>query len=333
MLEPEALQQLRNRKNLLAFSAGIDSTALYHLLKEKKIPFDIALVNYKSRPQSDEEASYAKSLAEQDGKKLFLLERKVEGRDFEHRARKIRYTFFENIIAEERYENLVTAHQLDDMLEWALMQLCKGCGTAEMVGMQPVEERKCYTLVRPLLFTPKTSLLSYLEERQIHYFVDTSNLEERYTRNRFRHQAAAFLMEECSEGIARSFRYLLADKQSLLPPQNAIFRYKNLTLFKRPESELQTIRLVDRQLKENGYLLTRAQKEEIVNNRSVVIGGIWVVEITERFVWIAPYTKTEMPKQFRERCRSSKIPEKIRPYLFVTDGLERLLSALDSFSS
>ncbi|WP_201352466.1 tRNA lysidine(34) synthetase TilS [Hydrogenimonas urashimensis] len=335
MLDPEALRQLQTGKNLLAFSAGIDSTALYHLLKDRNIPFDIALLNYKTRPQSDEEAHFATKLAEKDGKRAFVREAPLdpESRGFEKKARQIRYDFFESLVAAEGYENLITAHQLDDMLEWSLMQLCKGCGSAEFVGMQPVERRESYTLVRPLLFTPKKALRAYLESRKIPYFVDRSNLEERYTRNRFRHQAAAFLMRECSEGIARSFRYMLADKKLLQPRPVVLFRHKELTIIERPAIDDIAIRQIDRVLKEHGYLLSKAQKEEILKHRYVVVGGKWVVWIAERTIWIAPYVKAAMPKIFRERCRRAEIPEKIRPYLFMTSGLERLLSEMPTLSS
>ncbi len=337
MLEPEALRQLKEKRNLLAFSAGVDSTALYHLLKEKKIPFDIALVNYKTRPQSDEEARYAEELVQRDGKKIFILTRPLDPGEkaFEARARKIRYDFFNEIVAKEGYDNLVTAHQLDDMLEWSLMQLCRGCGTAEFVGMQPVEERKSYTLVRPLLFTPRAKLLEYLETNGIRYFIDRSNLDESYRRNLFRHKAAAFLMQECPEGIARSFRYMLEDKKTLLAGMKILFREKEMVVFERPVKDAATIRQIDRFLKKQGYLLSAAQKEEILKSGSVVVGGRWVVEIGSRLVWIAPYVETDtaMPKSFKEACRKARIPKKIRPYLFMTSGLERLLSSPALFSS
>lgn len=334
MLDPEALKRLRNRKNLLAFSAGVDSTALYHLLKEWEIPFDIALINYKTRPESDEEESHARKLAKKDAKKAFILQKEVSGSHFEKKARKIRYDYFERVIEKEGYENLVTAHQLDDLLEWGLMQLCKGCGLVEFVGMQPVEQREHYTLVRPLLFTPRKKLLSYLRKRGIRYFVDVSNLDTRYTRNLFRERAAKFLMEECGKGIAESFRYMLADKAILLPEPDLLYREKELTLFRPQKTEESIlIRWVDKILKEQGYLLSKAQKEEILRNRSVVVGGAWVVEVGENLVWIAPYRQIAMPKSFRERCRKARIPKKIRPYLFENVDFEKLFSSLSNLSS
>ncbi|BDY12703.1 tRNA lysidine(34) synthetase TilS [Hydrogenimonas cancrithermarum] len=330
MLEPEALDRLERGKNLLAFSAGIDSTALYHLLKAEKIPFDIALVNYKTRGQSDEEQAYAEKLAALDRKRAFTLVQPLSGGDFERQARSVRYAFFEKLMEEHGYDNLITAHQLDDLLEWGLMQLCKGCGVAEFVGMQPVEKRRHYTLVRPLLFTPKQRLLSYLKEHAIRYFIDESNIDTRFRRNRFRQEAAAFLMRECSDGIARSFRYMLEDKGALLPEPAILFRHHALTLLTRPFEDTQAIRQIDRVLKENGYILSKAQKDEILEKKSVVVGGKWVVELESERIWIAPRREAMMPKPFKERCRVAKIPKKVRPYLFETDGLDALLSFFSS---
>ena len=63
MLNLEDIASLKNSKNLLAFSGGADSTALFFLLLEHEIPFDIAIVDYAMRDQSKEEVSYAQELA------------------------------------------------------------------------------------------------------------------------------------------------------------------------------------------------------------------------------------------------------------------------------
>ncbi len=328
MLEPETLERLRTGKNLLAFSGGVDSSALYHLLQEERIAFDIAMVNYESRPQSGEEEAYAKELAERDGKRLHLLRHPLKPSDFERQARKVRYSFFEEIAKNEGYDTLVTAHQLDDLLEWGLMQLCRGCGAAEFVGMRPVQKEESYTLVRPLLFTPKKRLLEYLERRGIRYFIDSSNLSDAHTRNRFRKEAAAFLMRESPEGIARSFRYMLEDKEELIGSVQTVLRFERAVLLKRPGSESRTIRQIDRILKSEGYLLSAAQKREILARRSVVVGGVWVVVVEGERIWIAPYRRAKMPKRFRELCRRCRIPPKIRPYLFSEGAEDTLLSEL-----
>ncbi|WP_456450138.1 tRNA lysidine(34) synthetase TilS, partial [Hydrogenimonas sp.] len=252
---------------------------------------------------------------------------------FEEKARRLRYGFFERLLRTHGYDTLLTAHQLDDLLEWGLMQLCRGCGVAEFVGMAPVEARESYLLVRPLLFTPKAKLLEYLKKRGIRYFEDASNLSDAHTRNRFRQQAAAFLMAECPEGIARSFRYMLKDKEALLPDTRPLFSCEKLALLPRQADDAATLRQVDRLLKARGYLLSAAQKKEILRQRSAVVGGKWAVVLNERLVWVAPVTRAAMPKPFKERCRVLKIPEKVRPYLFASGCLEGLEAFLSRFSS
>ncbi len=326
MLEKEALKHLEKAKNLLAFSGGVDSTALYHLLLKKRIPFDIALVNYGTRIQSDEEEAYAKELAARDGKRVFIQKCTVEKSGFEHKARNARYRFFGEIVEKEGYKNLITAHQLDDMLEWALMQLCKGAGCVELIGMEPVEKRDAFTLVRPLLYTPKKELLNFLDRESIRYFIDESNHSDRFKRNRIRKEAASYLMQECADGIARSFKYLKKDKEKLLPEAKTLFSKMELAILKKPQNETAAIRIIDKELKKKGYILSAAQKDEIVKSRSVVIGGEWAVEISNDLIWIAPYRTANMPKEFKDRCRRCGIAPKVRPYIFEEEFSEELFS-------
>ena len=119
---------IKESKNLLAFSAGVDSCALFFLLQEQNIPFDIAIVDYNLREQSKEEINYAKQLAFKYNKQVFIKEVTLETSNFEKKARDIRYTFFEDLIHDYNYNTLIAAHQLNDKLEWFMMQLSKGSG-------------------------------------------------------------------------------------------------------------------------------------------------------------------------------------------------------------
>ena len=73
MLKNSSLEKLQGKKNLLAFSAGVDSTALFFILLQNNINFDIAIVNYNTREQSQEELAYAKELASTYNLKCHLL--------------------------------------------------------------------------------------------------------------------------------------------------------------------------------------------------------------------------------------------------------------------
>ncbi|WP_200762693.1 tRNA lysidine(34) synthetase TilS [Nitrosophilus alvini] len=315
MLNSDALNFLKNRKNLLAFSGGVDSTALFFLLMKEEVEFDIATVNYRLRAASDKEAEYAKTLAEKYGKKIFLKIAPLSPPSIEKKARDIRYTFFEEIIEKEGYDNLITAHQLNDQLEWFLMQLSRGAGLVEMVGLDTVSKRDSYTVVRPLLYTSKDELLCYLKENKIHYFIDESNLSLEYRRNYFRHRFSDPLVKEFQKGIKRSFEFLHVDKELLLK-EKAILKINNLYIFKNPKDDTTAIRLIDKALKEMGYVMSHAQKKEVLKQRECVIAGRFAISLTEDFIYVSPFAKTKMDKEFKEECRKLGIPPNIRGYIY-----------------
>ena len=66
------VEEMRSRQNLLAFSGGVDSSALFFLLLESGIEFDMAMVDYGLRPEREREIAYARELSARYDKRLFL---------------------------------------------------------------------------------------------------------------------------------------------------------------------------------------------------------------------------------------------------------------------
>lgn len=314
MLNAEALKQLQGRKNLLAFSAGGDSTALFFLLDDAGIDFDIALVNYHTRPQSDDEAAYARELAERYGKLCHIADIEIAASNFEHEARRARYNYFEALIEEHDYDNLITAHQLNDRLEWMMMQLCKGAGLAEMAGMKTVDTQNGYALVRPLLQTTKQELIDYLERNRYRWFEDESNRDESYKRNFFRHNITGPMLERYAEGIKKSFTYMDEDLKEF-ETDIVAERVEALIWFATPTRRSDAVRAVDRSLKRAGFLIRQGDRERLKDEECVVVGRRYVVAIGERYTFIAPYEEHLLEKAFKEKCRGLKIEPKLRPYL------------------
>lgn len=312
------LHSLANSKNLLAFSAGVDSSALFFMLIEQNIPFDIALVNYQTRETSNQEEEHAKRLAKKYNLKCFTTKAPKFVNNFEKNARDFRYKFFYELIEEYNYDNLLTAHQLNDQLEWFLMRLSKGAGLNELIGLHDITNKDNYKIIRPLLEYTKSELIEYLNNNSYPYFLDNSNESNKYERNRIRKEYSNKLIEQFSHGIKKSFEYMKIDKELLNAHFHLEYKEKSLRVIKLQNKHYK-VRAIDVYLKELGYLLSASQREEVSKSDSIVIGGKWAIELQNNIIYIAPFKTINMPKEFKEDCRIKNIPSKIRPYLFSED--------------
>lgn len=308
---------IKESKNLLAFSAGVDSSALFFLLLKQNIPFDIAIVNYNVRVQSKDEVNYAKNLALKYNKQIYIKDIKLESTsNFEKTARDIRYKFFEEIIDENSYEVLITAHQLNDKLEWFLMQLTKGAGLVELIGFNEFEQKENYKVYKPLLEITKEELESFLKQENIKYFIDNSNFDEKYKRNYFRHNFSDKLLSEYTNGIKKSFKYLQDDINSLNIEIIPIKNFNELEIYQNQKDNNLNIRIIDNSLKKRGFLLSSGQREEILKQKEITISHKINISIKEDLIWICPNVSSIMDKKFKETCRINKIPKNVRNYIY-----------------
>lgn len=329
MLKKSSLERLRSKKNLLAFSAGVDSTALFFILLQNKINFDIAIVNYNTREQSHEEVAYAKELASNNSLICHLFNANKINKNFEAEAREVRYDFFEEVINEHSYENLITAHHLGDRFEWMLMQFCKGAGCAELVGMQEETKRENYILVRPILHLDKRELLSFLNTNSIKYFEDETNFDEDIKRNSFRHNHTTPLLKKYLSGIKKSFEYLDEDRATLIQ-EAELKTVGDFTYFISSGKARSDIFTIDKYLKSLFFMLSANERELLKREKTLVVGRKFVVNQEHGFVFISPFIKTEkFTKEFKEKMRLLKVAPKLRGYLSQDkDALEVITQLL-----
>lgn len=320
-------------KNLLAFSGGIDSTALFFLLLDKDIEFDIAIVDYHLREQSKEEVLYAKELAKKYNKTCHLLN---YDKDIfsEKDARDFRYKFFNELIDKNDYESLLTGHQLNDMFEWLLMQFSKGAGLVELIGLQKKEKKDNYTLYRPMLDISKEELQNYLDNKNIKYFIDESNSDTKYKRNYFRKEFSEKFIKEYKDGVKKSISYLQKDIDSLSSTYDK-FQFDNIYIAKfNTKDENLMIRFIDQSIKKLGVIVSNSTREEIIKQRIIIISNKISVAIVDNTVWISLYKHNTMDKKFKEKCRILKIPKNIRFYLntFEKEKFDLFIKKFDDFN-
>ena len=330
MLSVPVLRKLKSGRNLLAFSHGVDSTALFYLLDEAGVKFDLAIVDYNVRAQSKDEITSAQQLAAKFNKQIYVKSVHLGASNFEHEARAARYDFFAEICREQGYENLILAHQFDDKFEWFLMQLGRGAGLSELLGMQELEPREDYVIARPLLGVRKCELERFLRERNLKYFTDETNLTDRFKRGFIRTKFSEPFLDEYFSGVKKSFEFLAADALNLAPkisnPAAKIY------LIKRGRGEL---RGVDQACKRLGLVLSSTQRNEcarcLEKGAGCVLGGKVAVGVSENFILATPYVKATMDKKFKEACRRLAVPPITRGFLFHNGWSEKNINSLLNF--
>jgi len=315
-LKEETLTLLKEKKILLAFSGGVDSSALFFLLHDSKVRCDLAIVDYGIREESFDEVVYARELANAHKVECFSTKAPLFDSDFEAKAREFRYSFFEQLISKHNYDILLTAHQLNDQLEWFLMRLTKGAGASELVGLREVTQKVNYLLVRPLLEYSKEELLEYLRAGNKSYFIDSTNSDENYERNYFRVHFSDKLVAKYKEGIKKSLQYIKSDALMLEENYEIIFKEQELVIALLKNKNYKS-KAVDILLKRVGYLLSSKQRKHIDNSSGdIVIGGVWAIGMSGDLLFVSPYIKTVMSKRFKDWCRIAKIPPLIRGYIY-----------------
>ena len=200
----------KNDVIVVATSGGPDSMFLLNYLKDDSRNFKLicAHVNHKMRPESDLEYEKVKEFCEQND---IIFEGHViesyQNDNFHNEARVIRYDFFKSLVNKYHAKYLATAHHGDDLMETILMRISRGSNLSGYAGFREVVNKDNYICIRPLIHLTKKEIENYMNEHHLWYAVDNSNLEDHYTRNRYRHHVLPFLKNEDSNVHEKYFKY------------------------------------------------------------------------------------------------------------------------------
>lgn len=193
-------KKLGSKKNrtLLAVSGGLDSSVLCALFYQAKFPFAIAHCNFSLRGiESDEDEKFVRSLGHQYNVEVFVKQFDTEEFAKQNKlsiqvaARQLRYDFFQEIKLAHKFDCIATAHHASDSLETTIYNLTKGTGIRGLRGIQA----KNKDIIRPLLFTDRSSLEDFQQQETIAFSTDSSNAKDKYARNKIRHHVIPILKE------------------------------------------------------------------------------------------------------------------------------------------
>ena len=213
----------QNKKYVIACSFGPDSMALLDAAIKQKVNIVVAHVNYRKRDAAEFEQKSLTQYCEERGIKIFVLDLKgvKPTKNFQAWAREVRYKFFKKVLEEEKADEVLVAHQEDDVLETYLMQK-KRKNYVKSWGISEENEIFGVKILRPLLQYSKKFLQEYDDENKIPYSIDESNLTDYYSRNKIRHS----IVEKLTDMQRKSLINEIKNQSKINVPLKTTFDYE-----------------------------------------------------------------------------------------------------------
>lgn len=203
----------------VAFSGGVDSTVLLHLMAFLRADYDFKLtalhVDHNINPRSAEWAEHCQRICDKLDVNLLITSLDLTSNS-EEAARDARYEWFRETITSNSV--LLTGHHRQDRVETLLFNLMRGAGSTGLSSMRSVRPFYGSTLRRPFVHTSRDDLVKYATENKLVWIEDPSNKDNNYSRNQIRNVIVPALAEfrpDAVQNIARS-AWNLEQENSLL---------------------------------------------------------------------------------------------------------------------
>jgi tRNA(Ile)-lysidine synthase len=217
----------KNDRILIGVSGGPDSVALLHLLnslrKELNLDLRIAHLDHKLRKGSGRDLEFVRRLGKKLGLPVITAKTDISRRgSIEQNARDARLTFFFKTAKKIGAKKIALGHNRDDQAETVLMRMIRGAGLYGLNAILIKKEMKGFTIIRPLLRTPRKEIEAYLVKRKIKFCLDLSNSQDRYFRNKIRNKLLPLL----ESGYNKNIREVLSNMAESV---GADYDYLNLS--------------------------------------------------------------------------------------------------------
>lgn len=205
------LNFLNESKLLIAISGGLDSVVLTHLCHTSKLNVTLAHCNFKLRGnESDDDEHFVLELGDRLDLEVFVeyfdteAYAEAEKLSIQMAARELRYHWFSDLAQNLNFDYILTAHHADDNLETFLINLTRGTGLNGLTGIPEINDN----IVRPLLPFSREQLESYAKENRLQWREDSSNISDKYLRNKLRHHVIP-LLKEVNPELLQNFKKTL----------------------------------------------------------------------------------------------------------------------------
>ena len=180
---------------VVGVSGGADSVCLLYALKffqeEMCLNLTAVHVHHGLRGlEADQDKAFVEELCNKLEVKLETFQEDIksiaENRNIslEEAGREVRYTIFSEILKKTGSKYIAVAHHRDDQAETIMLHILRGTGLDGLIGMN----YKQGNIIRPLLNVSRNEIIRFLNENELNFRIDSSNLSNDYTRNKIRNQ-------------------------------------------------------------------------------------------------------------------------------------------------
>jgi len=216
----EPIHKAANRKLLIAYSGGLDSHVLLHLLAHSP-DYKVRAIHIHHGLQTiaDSWVKHCQSVCDELGIALEIVHLNLapkKGESIEAVAREGRYQALKKSLQKD--ETLVTAQHQNDQSETLLLQLFRGAGVQGLAAMPALCNFGKGKHARPLLNTTREALEAYAKKHQLNSIEDPSNQDLSFDRNYLRKQILPKLRQRwrgLDKALSRSASIQAETKQLL----------------------------------------------------------------------------------------------------------------------
>ena len=193
---------------VVGLSGGADSVCLFLVLTELAKEWGLSLfpvhINHNLRgEEADRDQKFCEKLCRQHNLELQVVSvpvtelAKEKGMSLEEAGRMARYSAFATVKEQHKCHKIAVAHHKDDQAETVLFQLFRGSRLKGLSGMAANSNN----IIRPLLEITREEIEDFLKEKKQKYCIDSTNLEEEYTRNKIRHRIIPEALNICDRAV------------------------------------------------------------------------------------------------------------------------------------